>query len=187
MEGCRVGLGNMGSNMALNLTTYAKRHHYPKIRVWNHTTTKAKDLAPGYYQIANSLYEVGSTYNIVHGCLANYDVALAVYSELFTILNKGSIYVYHSTLYPTTSKMLQAEAQKKWRIFMSCPVFGPPAAAKSADLLIALSDEAGARGSVKDYLVPSLRKALVDCGEKTADGATLKLLENNCILGTIQS
>lgn len=181
-----VGLGNMGSNMALNLATYAERYHYPKLRVWNRTTTKAKDLAPGYHQIATSLYEVGSTCDIVHGCLANDDVALAVYRELFKIQNKGSIYVDHSTLYPTTSKMLQAEAKKNGVYFLSCPVFGPPAAAKSADLLIILSGDTEARGIVKAYLVPSLGKALVDCGEMTADGATLKLLGNNCILGTIE-
>lgn len=176
----------MGSSMALNLATYAERHHHPRIRVWNRTAAKAKDLAPGYYQIAASLYEIGSTCNIVHGCLANDDVALAIYRELFKIQHKGSIYVDHSTLYPTTSKTLQAEAQKNGVYFLSCPVFGPPAAAKSAELLVVLSGDAEARECVKKYLVPSLGKDLIDCGDATADGATLKLLGNSCILGTIE-
>ncbi|QYT00153.1 NAD_binding_2 domain-containing protein [Trichoderma simmonsii] len=176
----------MGSSMALNLATYAERHHHPQIRVWNRTAAKAKELAPGYYQIAASLHEIGSNCNIVHGCLANDDVALAIYRELFKIQNKGSIYVDHSTLYPTTSKTLQAEAQKNGVYFLSCPVFGPPAAAKSAELLVVLSGDAEARESVKKYLVPSLGKDLIDCGDVTADGATLKLLGNSCILGTIE-
>ncbi|KAL7906617.1 hypothetical protein GGI35DRAFT_487730, partial [Trichoderma velutinum] len=172
--------------MALNLATYAERHHHSQIRVWNRTAAKAKDLAPGHYQIATSLYEIASTCNIVHGCLANDEVALAVYRELFKVQNKGSIYVDHSTLYPTTSKTLQAEAQKNGVYFLSCPVFGPPAAAKSAELLVVLSGDITARESVKKYIVPSLGKALIDCGDVTADGATLKLLGNNCILGTIE-
>jgi len=69
---------------------------------------------------------------------------------------------------------------------MSCPVFGPPAAAKSAGLLIVLSGTEEARRTVKSYIVPTLGKGVIDCGEETSKGALLKILGNNCILGTIE-
>jgi 3-hydroxyisobutyrate dehydrogenase-like beta-hydroxyacid dehydrogenase len=181
-----VGLGNMGVNMAFNLSTYAEEQGLPKVNLWNRTPSKAQTLAEGHCQVAGSLDELASSCDIVHGCLANDDVALLIYTQLFAAEKKGGIYVDHSTLFPATSETLYEEARRHGVHFMSCPVFGPPAAAKSAGLLIALSGDESAREVVKKYIVPSIGKAVIDCGEKTSKGALLKILGNNCILGTIE-
>ncbi|KKA16335.1 hypothetical protein T310_10069 [Rasamsonia emersonii CBS 393.64] len=99
---------------------------------------------------------------------------------------QGAIYVDHSTLFPTTTETLQEEARQNGVHFLSCPVFGPPAVAKSAGLLIAVSGDSAVREVVKEYLVPALGKGVLDCGDKTSKGALLKILGNNCILGTIE-
>jgi len=70
--------------------------------------------------------------------------------------------------------------------FLSCPVFGPPAAAKSAQLLVTLSGDSEGREVLRSYIVPTLGKSVMDCGETTRKAALLKILGNSCILGTIE-
>lgn len=65
-------------------------------------------------------------------------------------------------------------------------MFGPPAAAKTAGLLIALSGAEHALEVLKKYIVPTLGKAVVNCGNDTAKGALLKIIGYSCILGTIE-
>lgn len=181
-----VGLGNMGSHMASNLASYAQNRGLPKVRIWNRTRGKAERLSEGHCEIAPSVGSIASACDIVHGCLANDEVALSVYRQLFAAKKEGAIYVDHSTLYPTTSETLQREGRESGVHFLSCPVFGPPAAAKSAGLLVAVSGDSAARERVKEYIVPTIGKGVLDCGDATSRGALLKILGNNCILGTIE-
>jgi len=182
-----IGLGNMGSMMAHNLATYALSKGLPKVQIWNRTRSKIEHLAANSHcEIADSIYDVARKCNIIHTCLANDGVAFSICREIFQARNQGLILVDHSTLFPTTSSALNEEAQQAGVSFMSCPVFGPPAAAKSAGLLIVLSGKEEAREKVKAYIVPTLGKGAIDCGEDTSKGALLKILGNNCILGTIE-
>ena len=183
-----VGLGNMGSQMAANLARYAQDHGFPRVIIWNRTSSKIEYLAhESYCEIVSSLEEVARRCTIIHTCLANDDVAFSVYRQFFSASDtKDLICVDHSTLFPTTSTTLQMEAQEKGMRFLSCPVFGPPAAAKSAGLLIAMSGETSAKETIKTYLVPSIGKGFLDCGTEPSKGALMKVLGNNCILGTIE-
>ncbi|ETI29152.1 hypothetical protein G647_01605 [Cladophialophora carrionii CBS 160.54] len=182
-----IGLGNMGSMMAHNLATYAQSNGLPKIQIWNRTRAKAESLATNNHcEPAGSILELAQKCDIIHTCLANDEVALSICRELFPARKEGLMLVDHSTLFPTTSSTLNKEARRAGVSFMSCPVFGPPAAAKSAGLLIVLSGSERAREKVKSYIVPTLGKAVIDCGEDTSKGALLKILGNNCILGTIE-
>ncbi|KAF6219068.1 hypothetical protein HO133_005612 [Letharia lupina] len=183
-----VGLGNMGSQMAFNLATYAQQNALPRVRIWNRTRSKIEYLAQeAHCEIVSSLEEVADQCDIVHTCLANDEVAFSVYRQFFQAANvRGTIFVDHSTLFPTASTALQSEASSKGAHFLSCPVFGPPAAAKSAGLLVVVSGDSSARETVKPYLVPTIGKAVLDCGDDSSKGALMKILGNNCILGTIE-
>jgi 3-hydroxyisobutyrate dehydrogenase-like beta-hydroxyacid dehydrogenase len=119
-------------------------------------------------------------------CLANDEVAISVVRRLISSGKQDLILVDHSTLFPTTSKMLQEESGHLGVSFCSCPVFGPPAAAKSAQLLVTLSGRGPARNTLKGYIVPTVGKTVIDCGDDTSKGALLKILGNSCILGTIE-
>lgn len=182
-----VGLGNMGSQMAHNLSIYAEKHQLPRVRVWNRTRSKAEQMAQeSFCEAAPSLPDVAEKCDVVHTCLANDAVALDVYHQLFGAAQKDAIFLDHSTLYPDTSDTLQELGTKYGVHFLSCPVFGPPAAAKSAQLLLTVSGDAQARETVKFYLVPTIGKGVMDCGDMTRKAALLKILGNNCILGTIE-
>jgi 3-hydroxyisobutyrate dehydrogenase-like beta-hydroxyacid dehydrogenase len=182
-----VGLGNMGSQMARNLSVYAKLNSLPPLRLWNRTRSKTEPLAQEIYgEIVSSLEEMAEKCDIVHTCLANDEVALSLYRQFFDTKSAGTIFADHSTLYPTTATLLQREAEMAGMHYLSCPVFGPPAAAKSAQLLIVLSGDVAAKDSVAQYVVPTIGKSFLDTGEEASKGAMMKLLGNNCILGTIE-
>jgi 3-hydroxyisobutyrate dehydrogenase-like beta-hydroxyacid dehydrogenase len=110
---------------------------------------------------------------VVHTCLANDAVALDVYQQLFAAAKKDSIFLDHSTLYLDTSDTLQELGNKHEVHFLSCPVFGAPAAAKTAQLLITIAGDPQSREQVKSYLIPTLGKGFMDCGDATRKTALL--------------
>ncbi|KAI1212603.1 NAD(P)-binding protein [Annulohypoxylon truncatum] len=182
-----VGLGNMGSVMSQNLADYAQKEGFPKVKIWNRSRSKSEQLATeGFFEISDTLEDLARRCNIIHACLANDEVALSVYRQILDVAKPGIVLVDHSTLYPDISTTLRAEAIAEGSSFLSCPVFGPPAAAKSANLLVVLSGDGNARSLLKKYVVPTLGRAMIDCGDDTRKGALLKILGNSCILGTIE-
>ncbi|KAF2103631.1 NAD(P)-binding protein [Rhizodiscina lignyota] len=182
-----IGLGNMGSHMARNLASYAREKGSPQVLLWNRTAAKIEHMREETYcDIASTIEDLARQCDIIHTCLANDEVALDVYRRILSAARSRTILVDHSTLFPTTSSILQAEAAKVGSSFLSCPIFGPPAAAKAAGLLIVMSGDAEARATVGEYVVPAIGKASLDCGDETSKGALLKILGNNCILGTIE-
>ncbi|KAI0883742.1 NAD(P)-binding protein [Annulohypoxylon maeteangense] len=182
-----VGLGNMGSVMSQNLAGYAQKEGFPKVKIWNRSRGKAEQLArEGFFEVSDTLEDLGKSCDIIHACLANDEVALSVYRQILDAAKSGVILADHSTLFPDTSTTLRAEAVAKGSSFLSCPVFGPPAAAKSANLLVVLSGDEKSRATLKKYVVPTLGRAIIDCGDDTRKGALLKILGNSCILGTIE-
>lgn len=183
-----VGLGNMGSQMAANLAGYAQKNGLQRVLVWNRTRGKIEYLQnESYCEIVSDLEDLAQRCDVIHTCLANDEVALSIYQQLFAGSQKRStIFVDHSTLFPTTSAALQEEARSSNLSFLSCPVFGPPTAAKSAGLLVVLSGDEAAKEAIKSYIVPTIGKGVLDCGPDAAKGALMKILGNNCILGTIE-
>ncbi|KAI2464411.1 NAD(P)-binding protein [Annulohypoxylon bovei var. microspora] len=182
-----VGLGNMGNVMSQNLAGFAQKEGFPKVKIWNRSRSKAEQLVEhGFFEISDTLEDLAKGCDIIHACLANDEVAVSVYRQILDAAKPGVVLVDHSTLYPDTSSMLRAEAVAKGTSFLSCPVFGPPAAAKSANLLVVLSGDERSKAVLKKYIVPTLGRAIIDCGDDTRKGALLKILGNSCILGTIE-
>ena len=177
----------MGSQMSHNLALYAENKGLPKVQVWNRTRAKIEDTAKeSYFEISDTIEQLVQKCDIIHACLANDEVALSVYRQVLATGKPNLILVDHSTLFPTTSSLIASEAVDKDCYFLSCPVFGPPAAAKSASLIVVLSGNQTACATVQEYIVPTIGKALIQCGPDTSKGALLKILGNNCILGTIE-
>ncbi|KAI0438678.1 NAD binding domain of 6-phosphogluconate dehydrogenase-domain-containing protein [Xylaria telfairii] len=165
-----IGLGNMGSQIAHNLSMYSQKQAYARVRVWNRSSAKSKQLAENCYcEVATSIQ------SLVQAC-----------DEILAVRKQGIIIVDHSTLFPTISKALKEKAARSGVRFCSCPVFSPPAAAKSATLLVALTGQEEAHNVLKEYMVPVIGRAVIDCGEDASQGAFLKILGNSCILGTIE-
>ena len=116
-----VGLGNMGSQMARNLSVYAKLNGLSPLRLWNRTRSKTEPLAQEIYsEIVSTLEEMAEKCDIVHTCLANDEVALSLYRQFFDTKSAGTIFADHSTLYPTTATLFSEK--QKWLACITCLV-----------------------------------------------------------------
>ncbi|KAL7418786.1 hypothetical protein Q5752_006469 [Cryptotrichosporon argae] len=181
-----VGLGNMGSQMCANLCAYAKRSNLPPVLVWNRSSDKYATVPRA--EPAENLTALAGAADIVFTCLLNDAAAEDVYGEMLAAVEQGKdmIFIDQSSLTPKMASKLQDAAAAKGATYLSSPVFGPPAVAKTAQLLLVLGGAPAAKERVKPILVPAIGKAIIDVGEQAAKGVTLKLLGNTCILGTIE-
>ncbi|GAA5913920.1 NAD(P)-dependent oxidoreductase [Sporobolomyces salmoneus] len=193
-----IGLGNMGSPMALNLAKWLHENGKPALTLWNRTSSK---LPPTSQTIAHaqSPRELARTCDVVVTSLANDEAAEQIYAELFEGAKdkraewgeegeaRATIFCETSTLYPKTSGKLETTASKiPWCFYLQTPVFGPPSAAKEAKLVTVLSGDIFAKRHVEGLLVPSMARKIIDVGANVERAATFKLLGNSVVIGVIE-
>ncbi|ORY26971.1 NAD binding domain of 6-phosphogluconate dehydrogenase-domain-containing protein [Naematelia encephala] len=183
-----VGLGNMGTHMCNNLGRYASQNQLSPLTIWNRSTDKYASVSEDCKgaHLAHQVSEVPEKSNIIFTCLLNDAAALDVYGQMLKVVKAKTIFVDQSSLNPKTSRKLREDAEKVGATYLSCPVFGPPAVAKAAQLVLVVSGAEEGRDRVKPLLVPAVGKSIIDVGEDVGKGASLKLLGNTCILGTIE-
>ncbi|GAA5861450.1 hypothetical protein JCM8547_006131 [Rhodosporidiobolus lusitaniae] len=188
-----IGTGNMGAPMAVNLAEHLAKESLPALLVFNRTTSKLPSASSSLVH-ASSVSEIGNKSDIVLTSLGNDDAAKAVYKDLFAAAKekkakggkKATIFVDTSTLYPTTAGELEREATRLGLMFLACPVFGPPPAAKSAQLVIVLSGDVFAKRTVLPFLVPALARKSIDVGSNVERASAFKLSGNAMIIGIIE-
>lgn len=104
-----IGLGNMGSQMAHNLSLYSK--FLSPVQIWNRSRRKSEQFVEqNVAKVADSIESLAQACDIIHMCLANDEVALSVVRQILAVGKQGLILVDHSTLFLTTSKLLLDEA-----------------------------------------------------------------------------
>lgn len=100
---------------------------------------------------------------------------------------RSTIFIDTSTIAPETAGRLERIASKvPSRHFLSCPAFGRPAAAASAQLVFALSGSYHAKKHAAHLLVPTLGRKVMDLGSNVEKAAAFKLCGNSLILGVIE-
>ncbi|KAG9306316.1 hypothetical protein G9A89_018199 [Geosiphon pyriformis] len=184
-----VGLGSMGLPMALNLQNHLKENSRTPLVVYNRTASKAQALAEAGATVAHSLAEVVEKANIIFTSLANDQALTTVYEELLEVSKNGKeiIFVEMSTVYPTTIADLVEKTEKvPNRHIAYCPVWGPPAVAKNAQLIIITSGNNHALERVQPYLVPVLGRKIISVGEDARKGASFKLNGNFFVVGIVE-
>ncbi|KAF9197249.1 hypothetical protein BGZ49_002400 [Haplosporangium sp. Z 27] len=182
-----IGLGLLGYELVPHLQKYIASQSLPDLAVWNRTAEKATALqssTPGL-QVASSIDELFSKYsaNIIFTSLQNDAAVEQVYEQLISLASKAQhkiIFVETGTLYPGLSIKLEKEISSlpQSHIYLQCPVFGRPEAARIAQMVwVASGDPVGVE-RVMPYL-DSMSLKVLDL--KTTDvsaGSTLKLLGN---------
>lgn len=203
-----IGLGNMGSAMALNMAKHLRDHHQPPLTIWNRSSDrveKFQELAKKEgltVQVGESLEEIGKSCDFIITSLGSDQAAVEVYEQLFKgqeaqhgkgdgIVPGGhghsTIFVDTSTLYHTTSGQLERQcAAGQCRYFLSCPVFGTPPVAQAAQLLLVISGNYHAKKHVARALVPALGRKIMDFGSDVEKASRFKLIGNSMILATIE-
>ncbi|WVN84870.1 uncharacterized protein L203_100006 [Cryptococcus depauperatus CBS 7841] len=206
-----VGLGEMGKRMATNLAKHLHEKGQPPLIVYNRkdegvsnflTYAQSKGATEDMYRVENDLEKIGRTADLIITSLAGDEAVESVYASLFkgqeTQQGQGdgivpggkgktSIFVDTSTVYPTTCGRLERLAMSlPYRVFLSCPVFGIPRAAETADLILAISGDYFAKKHVAHQLVPAIGKKVMDLGSDVERAMAFKLVGNSLELGFIE-
>jgi 3-hydroxyisobutyrate dehydrogenase-like beta-hydroxyacid dehydrogenase len=178
-----IGLGNMGSGMAMNLL---KAGH--ELTVYNRTPERAKHLVDQGARAAKDLPNACQG-DVVFTMLAD---DLAVESVTFgengivANLRPGAIHVSSSTISVALSEKLTASHTSKGQPFLSAPVFGRPEAAAAAKLFVAVAGPKGAVDSCMS-LFEAIGQKTARFGEKPSSANLVKLSGNFLIASVIES
>lgn len=131
-----IGLGNMGSAMAMNLL---KAGH--NVTVYNRTAQKAKPLADQGAHAAADPAEA-SRADVVFTMLADDRAVESVSfgeSGILAHLRPGSVHISSSTISVDLSQKLAAAHEKQNQQFIAAPVFGRPEAAAAGKLIVVVA------------------------------------------------
>jgi 3-hydroxyisobutyrate dehydrogenase-like beta-hydroxyacid dehydrogenase len=188
-----IGLGNMGSGMAMNLL---KAGH--EVTVYNRTPGKAQALvaqgARHAAQVSDAchgdavitmLADDAAVESVVFGDAHASGVG-TVASGIVKSLAKGAIHISSSTISVALSEKMAAAHAEHGQRYVSASVFGRPEAAAAAKLFIAV---AGAPDAV-DTCIPlfdAIGQKTFRFGENPPDANLVKLSGNFLISAVIES
>jgi 3-hydroxyisobutyrate dehydrogenase-like beta-hydroxyacid dehydrogenase len=178
-----IGLGNMGSAMAVNLV---KAGH--DVTVYNRSRGKVDALAAEGAQPADSVAEACRG-DVVISMLANDDaVEGTVFGDggILASLVNGATHVSSSTISVALSERLTAAHAEAGQQFVAAPVFGRPEAAQAAKLfVVAAGPPAPVQALAEIFDAYSQRTFVVSEEPKTAN--LVKLSGNFLITSVIES
>ena len=136
-----IGLGNMGSAMAMNLL---KAGH--NLTVYNRASQKARPLVDQGAHAAADPAEA-SRADVVFTMLADdHAVEIVTFGEsgILAHLPPGSVHISSSTISVDLSQKLAAAHEKQNQQFVAAPVFGRPEAAAAGQLIVVVAGRADA-------------------------------------------
>jgi 3-hydroxyisobutyrate dehydrogenase-like beta-hydroxyacid dehydrogenase len=169
-----IGLGIMGSRMAANLE---KQRHV--LVVYNRTRAKAEALAGACLTVADSPAEVAQTVTVLFTMLAHPDAveeAALGRNGFLEHLKPGSIWVDCSSVNPSFSKRMAAEARHRHLRFLDAPVTGSAPVATAAKLVFWVGAEDGDLETVRPLML-SMGNKIVHVGSHGA-GTSMKMVIN---------
>ena len=133
-----IGIGAMGSGMALNLHKAGYLHG-----VWNRTRSKAERVAGQTGAILFELpAQLASECELVLICVSRDADVLEMVEQVATTASAGTIVVDTSTVSSNTAELAAAELAKKNVAFLDCPVSGGVEGAKNGTLAMMVGGDA---------------------------------------------
>ncbi|HTV42357.1 MAG TPA: NAD(P)-dependent oxidoreductase [Candidatus Sulfotelmatobacter sp.] len=174
-----IGLGIMGSRMAANL----QKHGYPLV-VFNRTQQKAETLVSAGAEWAATPAALAGRAEIILTMLAHPDAVegAAMGKDGFLAqASPGRLWVDCSTVNPSFTRKMAAQAQARGVRFMDAPVTGSKSAAEQGKLIIWAGGAAGDLETVRPML-ECIGSKVVHCGD-VGMGASMKMVMNQ-LLGT---
>lgn len=169
-----IGLGIMGSRMAMNLQ---KAGH--ELVVHNRTKEKATVLIENGAIWADSPSDVATQCSLIYTMLSTpsvvKEVALGV-NGFLSQLEKGSLWVDCSTVNPSFSREMSSLSEQHGIRFLDAPVAGTKGPAEKGELLFLVGGEESALAEVQAHLDIMGKKTLF-LGA-SGRGASMKMLIN---------
>lgn len=179
-----IGLGRMGMPMARNLL---RKGH--SVVVYNRTRAKCEELAAEGASVAPSAAAAAEVSNVVATMLAD-DRALESVcfgpDGLLQSLPSGGVHVSMSTISVALSERLTEAHAAAGQVFVSAPVFGRPAAADSATLVVVPAGPPAAVALLQP-LFEAVGGKIFSIGEKPRMANVVKLSGNFLIASAIEA
>jgi 3-hydroxyisobutyrate dehydrogenase-like beta-hydroxyacid dehydrogenase len=179
-----IGLGAMGTPMAVNLTAAGY-----KLRVYNRTASKADALvATGAIRVERP-GDAAQTGGVAITMLAD-DAALEQVTlgagGLAERLGAGGIHISMSTVAPATTRRLAEHHAACGNSIIAAPVFGRPDAAKAKRLWVLASGPATQKAAIRP-LLEAMGQAIFDFGEEPGAANVAKLVGNFLIAANLEA
>jgi 3-hydroxyisobutyrate dehydrogenase len=178
-----LGLGVMGLPMAGHL---ARAGH--QVTVYNRTAAKAQDWAKEFGgKAAATPREAAAGAQIVFACVGNDDDLRSVVlgdDGAFAGMDKGAVFVDHTTASAEVARELYAEARRLGLQFIDAPVSGGQAGAVNGALTVMCGGEANVFEQVKP-VAQAFGRAVTLVGAPGA-GQLAKMVNQICIAGLVQ-
>jgi 3-hydroxyisobutyrate dehydrogenase-like beta-hydroxyacid dehydrogenase len=177
-----IGLGIMGSRMAVNLQ---KHGHF--LVVHNRTREKAEPLLSKGAAWADSPAASAAQVEIIFTMLAHPDAveeAALGKDGFLSHLARGRMWIDCSTVNPSFSRKMAAEAQARGIRFLGAPVTGSKGQAAQAKLVFWVGGEAADLEECRP-LLECMGNRVIHCGGQGM-GASLKMVMNQ-LLGTMMA
>jgi glyoxylate/succinic semialdehyde reductase len=176
-----IGLGIMGGGMAANLLSKipARGQAGHPLVVYNRTRSKADVLVAGGALWADTPAEVGRQSNILFTMLARPEAVLETALGPDGFLGRlpaGALWVDCSTVNPSFSRRMAAEANALGVRFVDAPVTGSKAAARAGELVFMIGGDPADVEECLPYL-EMMGKRTVHVGAQ-GTGASLKIVFN---------
>ena len=169
-----IGLGIMGSRMALNLQGAGHT-----LTVYNRTQNKGDALVAAGATRADSPAEAAKNVDILLTMLAHPEAveeAALGQNGFLGVMNKGALWVDSSTVHPTFSRRMAKAAAVRGVRFLDAPVAGTKAPAENAELVFFVGGDAADLKEASP-LFDAMGKKTVHVGEHGM-GTSLKLVVN---------
>jgi len=179
-----LGLGVMGYPMARHLKT--KGH---EVTVYNRTTAKAETWVKEHGgRFAKTPKEAAAGQEIVFSCVGNDDDLRQVTigpDGAFHGVEKGAVYVDHTTASAEVARELHGHAKDKGFGFVDAPVSGGQAGAENAVLTVMCGGEPEVYGRAEPVIM-SFARACRLLGP-VGSGQLTKMINQICIAGMVQA
>ncbi len=175
-----IGLGSMGSPMALNLLKQGV-----ELAVYNRSQDKTTPLVKAGAKLLKNPNDAFKHAPIVFSMVANDQALQDITNGLLEGAYPGCIHVSSSTVAPTTTHTIMEKHQEKGVKLIAAPVFGRPDAAARQELLICTAGDESAKKQVEPYL-NMLGKYIYYFGDKPEAANAVKITGNFMILSVIE-
>jgi 3-hydroxyisobutyrate dehydrogenase len=143
-----IGLGAMGTGMAMNLHKAGRLHG-----VWNRTAGKARELADEIgTRPANSIEDLAAASELIIICVSRDADVLEVAGRIAAAAQPGTIVVDTSTVSSTTAVQADELLAGRDIRFLDCPVSGGVEGAKRGTLSMMVGGEAETLATARDTL-----------------------------------
>ncbi len=178
-----LGLGVMGYPMAAHLVSAGH-----EVCVYNRTTAKAEKWATQNSQrFAATPAEAVSGAEFVMACVGNDDDLRAICigdNGAFSRMNKGAIFVDHTTVSAQVTRELYEKAKSQGLSFVDAPISGGQAGAENGVLSVMCGGDQSAFAAAEP-VIAAYSKNCKRLGESGA-GQLTKMVNQICIAGLVQ-